>query len=76
MYGKITTENHRRQDSPDFSVLHLSSIPNVWTYLLVQWLRLHAPYAEGLGSISGQEIRSHRLPATTKTQSREINKNK
>ena len=44
--------------------------------LVVQWLRLHAPNAQGLGSISGQEIRSHRLPATTKTQSREINKNK
>ena len=27
--------------------------------LVVQWLRLHAPHAEGLGSIPGQRTRSH-----------------
>ena len=29
------------------------------TSLVVQWLRLHAPHAEGLGSIPGQRTRSH-----------------
>ena len=43
-------------------------------FLVVQWLRLHAPNAEGLGSIPGQETRFHMLQtrlkilsATTKT---------
>ncbi|TEA09823.1 hypothetical protein DBR06_SOUSAS29710008, partial [Sousa chinensis] len=40
--------------------------------LVVQWLRLHAPNAGGLGSIPGQGTRSHMqqlkiLRATTKT---------
>ena len=66
-------QNRKRQDSPDFAVLHPSSIPNVWTYLVVQWLRFHAPKAEGPGSISGQGTRSHKLQvwshnAATKTQ--------
>ena len=30
------------------------------TSLVVQWLRLHAPNAEGRSSIPGQETRSHR----------------
>ena len=29
--------------------------------LVVQWLRLHVPNAGGLGSIPGQEARSHML---------------
>ena len=29
-----------------------------------QWLRLHAPYAGGLGSIPGQGTRSHMLHVT------------
>ncbi|TEA37452.1 hypothetical protein DBR06_SOUSAS14210038, partial [Sousa chinensis] len=29
--------------------------------LVVQWLRLHAPNAQGPGSISGLGTRSHRL---------------
>ena len=31
------------------------------TSLVVQWLRLHAPSAGGLGSIPGQGTRSHKL---------------
>ena len=31
------------------------------TSLLVQWLRLHAPYAGGTSSIPGQGTRSHQL---------------
>ena len=31
------------------------------TSLVVQWLRLHAPNAEGLGLIPGQGTRSHML---------------
>ena len=31
------------------------------TSLVVQWLRLHAPHAGGLGLISGQGTRSHML---------------
>ena len=34
------------------------------TSLVVQWLRLHAPSAGGLGSIPGQGTRSHMLQAT------------
>ena len=30
-------------------------------FLMVQWLRLHAPNAGGLGSIPGQGTRSHML---------------
>ena len=36
------------------------------TYLVVQWLRLHAPNAGGLGLIPGQGTRSH-MRATTKS---------
>ena len=61
------------------------------TSLVVQWLRLHAPNAGGLGSIPGQGTRSHMpqqricrpqgrlkmLHATMKTWSSQIiNKNK
>ena len=72
-------QNRKRQDSPDFAVLHPSSIPNVWTYLVVQWLRFHAPKAEGPGSISGQGTRSHKLQvwshnAATKTQHNPLKK--
>ncbi|TEA35469.1 hypothetical protein DBR06_SOUSAS20510045, partial [Sousa chinensis] len=31
----------------------------VWTSLVVQWLRLHAPNGGDLGSIPGQGARSH-----------------
>ena len=32
-----------------------------WDFLVVQWIRLHASTAGGLGLISGQETRSHGL---------------
>ena len=32
---------------------------HLWTCLVVQWLRLHAPNAGGPGSIPGQGTRSH-----------------
>ena len=32
---------------------------NSGTSLVAQWLRLHTPNAEGLGSIPGQGTRSH-----------------
>ena len=60
--------------------LSLSIFTNEGTSLMVQWLRLHAPNAGGLGSIPGQETRSLMpqlrprmlqlkiLHATTKTQ--------
>ena len=56
------------------------------TYLVVQWLGLHAPHAGALGPIPGQETRSHMLQlrvcmtllkilhAITKTQCSQINK--
>ena len=49
------------------------------TALVIQWLRLHAPNAEGPGSIPGQGTRSHmpqlKIPhATTKTLYSQINK--
>ena len=34
------------------------------TSLVAQWIRLHAPNAEGLGSIPGQGTRSHMHAAT------------
>ena len=51
------------------------------TSLVVQWLRLRAPNAGGLGSIPGQGTRSHMpqlkiLRATTKTQHSQKNKKK
>ena len=39
---------------------HLEMV-TIWTSLLAQWLRLWAPNAGGLGSIPGQETRSHML---------------
>ena len=36
-----------------------------WISLVVQWLRLHAPKAGGLGSIPGQGTRSHMLQFIT-----------
>ena len=46
---------------------------------MVQWLRLQATHAGGLGLIPGQGTRSHMLqlkilPAQTKTQHSQINK--
>ena len=41
-------------------------IPALGTSLEVQWLRLHAPNAGGLGLIPGQGTRSH-MRATTKS---------
>ena len=51
----------------------------IGTSLVVQWLRLYAPNAEGLGSIPGQGTRARMLPlkilpAATKTQSSQISK--
>ena len=58
------------------------------TSLVVQWLRLHVPYAKGLGLIPHQGTRSHRLQlrvflpqlkiprVATKTWCSQINKNK
>ena len=34
---------------------------SIGTSLVVQWLKLHAPSAGGLGSIPGQGTRSHML---------------
>ena len=60
----------------------------VGTSVVVQWLRLWAPDAEGLGSILGQGARSHMLQlrarrpqlkilhAATKTQCSQVNKYK
>ena len=49
------------------------------TSLAVQWLRLHAPNAEGLGSILGQRTGSYMLQlkilhTAAKTQHSQINK--
>ena len=40
------------------------------TSLVVQWLRLHAPNAESLGSIPGQGTRSHMLQLRVYTPQR------
>ena len=65
---------------------YLNKLRSGGTSLVVQWLRLHAPNAGGLGSIPGQGTRSYmpqlrvRMPqlkilhATTKTQHSPINK--
>ena len=37
---------------------------SIGTYLVAQWLRLHAPNARGPGSIPGQVTRSHMHAAT------------
>ena len=37
----------------------------LWTSLVVQWVRFHAPIAGGLGSIPGQGTRSHMHATTT-----------
>ena len=51
-------------------MVHLNYIRQ--TFLVVQWLRLLAPNAGGLGSIPDQETKiSH---ASTKTQHSQINK--
>ena len=60
------------------SLNHFLKIHN-WDSLVVQWLRLQAPYAGGLGSIPGQGTRSHmpqlKIPCpTTKIRCRQINK--
>ena len=44
-----------------------SKYTNWGTSLVVQWLRLHAPNAGGLGSIPGQGTRSHMHAATKST---------
>ena len=47
---------------------HCTSIPlqkaSVAASLVVQWIRLHAPNAGGLGSIPGQGTRAHMHAAT------------
>ena len=65
-------------DNEDVVFLQVEEI-NLGTSLVVQWLRLHAPNARGLGSIPGQGTRSHMpqlkiLHAATKTQCSQINK--
>ena len=57
----MTTRNH--------SVGATGKYPCLRTSLVVQWLRLHTPNAEGSGSIPGQGTRSHMLqlrPGTAK----------
>ena len=36
-------------------------ITNIWSSLVVQWLRLHVPSARDPGSIPGHGTRSHML---------------
>ena len=68
---------YSRQDLPRHSFLAWDA---VWASAkpgLVQWLRLQAPYAGGLGSIPGQGTRSHMpqlkiLCPTTKIRCRQI----
>ena len=69
-----------------FVHLLLWGLNNTVTSLVVQWLRLHAPKAGGLGSTPDQWTRSHMLQlrismlqikilhAATKTQHSQINK--
>ena len=66
-------------DNEDVVFLQVEEI-NLGTSLVVQWLRLHAPNARGLGSIPGQGTRSHMpqlkiLHAATKTQCGQLNIN-
>ena len=53
--------------------MYLLKIELAGTSLMVQWLRLHVPNAEGPGSIPGQGTRSH-MHAATKTRRSQINK--
>ena len=51
------------------------NIPCLGTSLVVQWLRLHTPNAEGPGSIPGQGTRSHMLqlrPGTAKKKKKKL----
>ena len=51
--------HHQTQDHLDFLLLSSKGISFV-----VQWLKLHNPKAEGLGSIPGQGTKSH-IPQLT-----------
>ena len=44
--------------------MHLLKTGKIGTSLVVQWIRLRAPNAGGLGSIPGQGSRSHMHAAT------------
>ena len=49
-------------ESPDLSArVFFLQCPKERYKLVAQWLRLHAPNAEGPGSIPGKETRSHML---------------
>ena len=66
-------------DKPDKTLSYLIKRKVSGTSLVVQWLRLQAPNAGGLGSISGHGTRSHmpqlqNMHATTKTGHSQINK--
>ena len=86
---KKKRQRNKNSFPPLMSRLLPCLLKNDWrggTSLVVQWLRLHAPNAGGMGSIPGQGTRSHMLPlrvhmpqlkilhATTKTRYRQINK--
>ena len=65
-------------DNEDVLFLQVEEV-NLGTSLVVQWLRFHAPNARGLGTIPGQDARSHMpqvksLYAVNKTQCSQINK--
>ena len=53
------TNKGRENSRKRFFVLFDLKALTVRNSLLVQWLRLHTPNAEGLGSIPGQGTRSH-----------------
>ena len=82
-------ERDKNSFPPCMSRLLPCLLKNNWrggTSLVVQWLRLHAPNARGMGSIPGQGTRSHMPPlrvhmpqlkilhATTKARCSQINK--
>ena len=79
-YVQLIFEQHRFEQC-GFTQTHIFFFNKYTggTFAVVQRLRLHAPNAGGLGSIPGQEMRSHMpqlkiLPATNKTRGSQISK--
>ena len=63
--GGWSTGNETRSNREECTVFFSRSGRKIWwmygTFLVVQWLRLHAPTPGGPGLIPGQGARSHRL---------------
>ena len=60
-YHTKSSKSERERQIP-YDITYMWNLKyDTGTSLVVQWLRLHAPNAGSLGSISGQGTRSHML---------------